>query len=84
MKAKKIAISIPEPVLEAVDQLASKRGESRSGLISDILSRVARVKRDRDITARINTLFEDEGILAEQKRTADELLKASPWRDETW
>jgi metal-responsive CopG/Arc/MetJ family transcriptional regulator len=84
MPVKKVAISLLEPVLEAVDELAARRGESRSHLITTILSRVARAKRDRDITKQINVLFADEEIAAEQKRTADELLRSSPWHDQTW
>ena len=84
MPMKKVAISLPEPVLRTVDQLAARRGESRSRVIATILSRVAQVKRDRDITARINALFADETIVAEQKRTADEFLRMSPWTKEEW
>jgi acid stress-induced BolA-like protein IbaG/YrbA len=71
-------------VLKTVDQLAARRGESRSRVIATILSRVARVKRDRDITAEIDALFADETIVAEQKRTAEELLQMSPWTKEEW
>ncbi len=84
MPMRKIAISLPEPVLDTVDELASRRGESRSRVIATILSRLARVKRERDITARIDALLSDESIAAEQKRTADEFLRMSPWRKERW
>ena len=82
MPMKKVAISLPEPVLEAVDRLAARRGESRSHVIATILSRVAHVKRDRDMTAQIDALFADETIVVEQKRTADEFLRVSPWTRE--
>jgi metal-responsive CopG/Arc/MetJ family transcriptional regulator len=81
---KRVAISLPEPVLKEVDQLAARRGESRSHLIATILSRVARAKRDREITTQINALFTDETIPVEQKRTADEFLRMSPWTRENW
>jgi metal-responsive CopG/Arc/MetJ family transcriptional regulator len=84
MPMKKIAISLPEPVLKTVDRLAARRGESRSRVIATILSRVARAKQDRDITAQIDALFADESIVAEQKRTADELVRMSPWTKEKW
>lgn len=84
MPMRKIAISLPETVLDTVDELASRRGESRSRVIATILSRLARVKRERDITARIDALLSDESIAAEQKRTADEFLRMSPWRKERW
>jgi len=84
MPMRKIAISLPEPVLDTVDRLAAQRGESRSRVIATILSRVTRAKRDRDITAQIDALFADETIVAEQKRTAEEFLRMSPWTPEEW
>ena len=84
MPMKKVAISLPEPVLKTVDQIAARRGESRSHVIATILSRVARAKRERDITARIDALFADETIMTEQKRTADEFLRVSSWPRERW
>jgi len=84
MPMKKVAISLPETVLKTVDQLAARRGESRSHVFATILSRVACAKRDRDITARINALFADGTIVAEQKRTADEFLRVSSWPRGRW
>lgn len=81
---KRVAISLPEPILATVDQLAERRGESRSHLIATILSRVTQAKRDRDITARIDALFADETLRAEQKRTTDEFLGMTPWPQEKW
>ena len=81
---KKVTISLPETVLETVDKIASQRGESRSHVIATILSRVASVKRGRDILARIDALFGDDAIAAEQKRTADEFLRGSPWPRGKW
>ncbi|MBI3799738.1 MAG: ribbon-helix-helix protein, CopG family [Deltaproteobacteria bacterium] len=84
MPMKKVAISLPEPVLKTVDRLAARRGESRSRVIVTILSQVTQVKRDRDIMARIDALFADETIMVEQKRTADEFLWMSTWTKEEW
>jgi Arc/MetJ-type ribon-helix-helix transcriptional regulator len=84
MAMKKIAISLPQPVLERVDRLAASRGESRSHLIATVLDRVARAKHDRDITAEIDALFTDEKVGAEQKATADEFLRMSPWPKGKW
>jgi metal-responsive CopG/Arc/MetJ family transcriptional regulator len=84
MAMKKIAISLPEPVLERVDKLAASRGESRSHLIATVLDRVARAKHDHDITAQIDALFTDEKIAAEQKATSKDFLRISPWRAGKW
>ena len=79
MPMKKVAISLPAPVLETVDRLAAQQGASRSRVISTILARVARAKRDRDITAAVDALFADARVATEQKRTADRFLRVSPW-----
>jgi metal-responsive CopG/Arc/MetJ family transcriptional regulator len=84
MAMKKIAISLPEPVLERVDKLAASRGESRSHLIATVLDRVTRAKRDRDVTARIDEILADGTLAAEQKATADEFLRMSPWPKGKW
>lgn len=84
MAMKKIAISLPEPVLERIDRLAESRGESRSHLIATVLDRVARAKRDRDVTAQINALLADRTIAAEQKATANEFVRMSRWPREKW
>ena len=84
MAMKKIAISLPEPVLERVDKLAASRGESRSRLIATVLDRVARSKRDRDIVAQVDALLADGTIAAEQKATANEFLRMSPWPRGKW
>jgi metal-responsive CopG/Arc/MetJ family transcriptional regulator len=79
MPMRKVAISLPEPVLETVDRLAAERGASRSSVISTILAMVARAKRDRDITAAVDALFANARVAEEQKRTADRFLRVSPW-----
>jgi metal-responsive CopG/Arc/MetJ family transcriptional regulator len=84
MAMKKIAISLPGPVLERVDRLAASRGESRSRLIATVLDRVARAKRDRDITTQIDALLADGTLAAEQKATANEFLRMSPWPRGKW
>jgi len=84
MAMKKIAISLPEPVLERVDKLAASRGESRSHLIATVLDRVARAKHDHDITAQIDAFFADEKIPAEQKATSKDFLRVSSWRTGKW
>ncbi len=84
MPMKKVAISLPEGVLETVDEMAARRGMSRSHVIATILSKLARAKHDRDITARIDALLDDETIRVEQKNAADEFLQMSRWPREKW
>jgi hypothetical protein len=67
---RKIAISIPEDVLRQVDHLAKKSKKTRSALISNVLKEVSRASSRNDIIDRINRLFEDPKIRAEQSKTS--------------
>lgn len=84
MAMRKIAISIPEVVLESVDELAERRGQSRSGMISAILARVTAVKRDREVTAAINAVFDDERVRDQQEQIADSFRLLGGWGDDQW
>ncbi|HEY7678278.1 MAG TPA: hypothetical protein VIG69_14480 [Candidatus Methylomirabilis sp.] len=79
MPVRKVAIWLPAQVLETVDRLAAQQGVSHSRVISTILARVARAKRDWDITAAVDALFADARVAEEQKRTAARFLRVSPW-----
>lgn len=70
MPSKKLAISVPVDVVEQVDRAARQRGVTRSRYITDVLRRVAAARRDAEITRRINELFDDPDLAAEQKKTA--------------
>ena len=78
----RVAVSLPQPVVEAMDELAEQRGESRSHFIAALLCRVASTKRDREITAEIDARFSDPAIAAEQRETAESFLSLSPWHTE--
>jgi metal-responsive CopG/Arc/MetJ family transcriptional regulator len=85
MSSQKIAITVPEDILEAVDTAAKERGESRSGFISRVLRAALRARRDAAITRRLNELFMNEEVVAEQQRLTREMDAAgTSWSDETW
>jgi len=71
MAARKIAISVPSEVMKQVDRAASRRRMTRSGYITDVLRRVATSRSDAETTARINRLFSDPDIVAEQQETSE-------------
>lgn len=79
MAVKKIAISVPEDVIEQVDRAAAERRMTRSAYISWVLRRTARARSDAEITARINAFFSDPALDDEQRETAKALgrLRAS-------
>jgi len=70
MVAKKLAISLPEEVLERVDAAAARRGMSRSGFIASVLRRVAAAHSDAEVSKRVDELFADPSIAVEQRETA--------------
>ena len=73
MPLRKTAVTIPEDVLQAVDRAARARGDSRSGYITRVLRQAVRARRDAEITRRLNELFADEELHAEQALVAEQL-----------
>ena len=85
MSSSKIAITVPEDVLLAVDAAARERGESRSGFISRVLRAALRARRDAAITRRLNELFMNEDAAMDQQRLTFEMDAAgTDWSDEIW
>ena len=85
MASAKIAITIPEEILVAVDAAARERGESRSGFVSRVLRVALRARRDAEITRRLDELFQNEEIVAEQQRLTREMdAVGADWSAETW
>ena len=85
MAFRKTAIAVPEDLLADVDRAAQQRCESRSRYITTVLRAAVRVRRDQEITRRLNELFADERAHKEQSKSAanlDEL--GSDWTDERW
>lgn len=81
----KIAISMPQDVLAEVDRAARERGESRSGFIRRVLLTATRVRRDAEVTRRLDALFVAPGAAQEQHRLTSELDAAgTDWSDESW
>ena len=85
MPCLKIAITVPEEIVTQVDRAARKRGESRSTFISRVLRAALRARRDAEITRRLDELFQNEEVAAEQARVTRELDAAgTDWSREGW
>lgn len=74
MAVRKIAISVPEDVLQQVDRLARRSKTTRSALITRVLKEVSRASNEKEITDRINSLFEDAELADEQQQTSEIFL----------
>ena len=55
----KTAISIPDPIFQAAEQLAKQNGISRSQLYAAILSVYLKSHRGDGITERLNEIYEE-------------------------
>jgi len=56
----KAAVSIPDPVFKAADELAQRLGVSRSRLYSVALQRFVQDHDEEAITAKINEVYANE------------------------
>jgi metal-responsive CopG/Arc/MetJ family transcriptional regulator len=72
----KTAISLPDPLFEAAEQLARQLGKSRSQLYAEALREYLERRRDEDITRRLNEIYDAEPELAE----LDPVLAALQYR----
>lgn len=77
MPQVKIAISIPQDILNTVDALSKEKNLSRSAYISNVLQLVSTKSKESEIISRINRLFSDPKIQKEQKKTSKLLNKNS-------
>jgi len=85
MAYRKTAITVPEELLSEVDRAARLRGESRSKYITRLLRTAVRARRDADITKRLNELFANESVAADQLDTAASFGEdAADWAEEGW
>ena len=53
----KTVVSIPEPILEAADRLARRRGMSRSELFAEALAELLDSEESAEITARLDDVY---------------------------
>ena len=56
----KAAVSIPDPVFKAADELAERMGVSRSRLYSVALQRFVQDHEEEAITAKVNEIYGNE------------------------
>jgi metal-responsive CopG/Arc/MetJ family transcriptional regulator len=68
---------VPADILDAVDDAARARGESRSRFISNVLKLAVRARRDAEITRKLNEVFRDAELSADHLRSVHDLDAAS-------
>jgi metal-responsive CopG/Arc/MetJ family transcriptional regulator len=71
----KTAISIPDPLFEATEQLARRLGKSRSQLVADALRAYLERYSDEAITRRINQIVDADPDAAQLDPVLDALQR---------
>jgi antitoxin component of RelBE/YafQ-DinJ toxin-antitoxin module len=79
---RRLVVSVPEDVLHDVDAAATSLGLTRSELVNLVLRRVASVRRDAEITRRIDHVMRDLETQEDLAASARHLAAAR--RDEGW
>lgn len=77
----KTAISIPDEVFEAADELADELGVSRSELYSTAVAEYLAKHRADDVTDRLNEVYarEESGLAPELRRAQVHSIGKSDW-----
>jgi antitoxin MazE6 len=72
----KTAISIPDPVFEAAEELAKRLGKSRSQFYSEAVARYVEQQSETAVTERLNAIYGAEPQLSK----LDPIVEALQWR----
>lgn len=76
----KTAVSIPDPLFEAAEQLARRHKLSRSQLYARALELMLNTEDDSDVTAQLDAVYEDrDSRLDEQFATAQAIAVREEW-----
>lgn len=80
-RGMKTAISVPDDVFEAADELADELGVSRSELYATAIAEFVAKHRDRDVTAKLNEVYakQPSGLAPEVRRAQARSLGKSDW-----
>jgi len=76
----KTAVSIPDPLFAAADELASRLGISRSELYARALARELASESDDSVSARLDAVYgEDESTLDPSLASAQRRVLSAGW-----
>jgi len=77
----KTAVSIPDPIFAAADELAARLGISRSELYARALERELAAEDDQQITARLDAVYAalDSRVDADLDRAQRTMLYSTDW-----
>jgi metal-responsive CopG/Arc/MetJ family transcriptional regulator len=77
----KTAISLPDELFDAADDLARRLGVSRSALIARALERFLAERRGDAVTEALDRVYgrRAPGLSSEEKRSRNRALRRAPW-----
>ena len=81
MPTHKIAITLPDVILERVDQWAAKFNQSRSHFIAEQIEKQLRELEDAEVTQLYNTAYQGDADLMANKALADDMAQLAPETD---
>jgi metal-responsive CopG/Arc/MetJ family transcriptional regulator len=84
--SRKVAITMPAPLLEQVDQWSAKLAQSRSQFIAEQLATRLQELADEMARQAYDDAYRDEQALAENIALAEAILQATPYtpKDDKW
>jgi len=65
----KVAVSIPDPIFEAAEQLAKERNIPRSQVFTEALSSYLELRNSESITALLNKIYGQESSKVDEALT---------------
>jgi len=74
MPTQKIAITVPDDLIDLIDEVSRARGVSRSSYISNVLREKLADEQNRRLKDAYNRVFDDENLRREQ-------IASSTWDD---
>jgi len=83
-KISKIAISLPEEILEAVEREREESGETRSGIFRRAVELLLRQRKEREMSGRYINAYrqipETQEEIEAARRSASAILAEEPWQ----
>ena len=77
----KVAVSIPDPIFEAAEQLAKKRNIPRSQIFAEALAAYLELRNSESVTALLNEIYEQHSSAVDDRLSKVQFDSLS---HETW
>ena len=84
MAHSKMSVTVPEEILMEIKEISAIRKTKLSHLVTEALSEKIKKIKEEAFVARINEVFEDPEIVAEQRKMADDIADNTEVRELPW